>query len=100
MTQAFGGGGGIVSYPPHVHIFNSFPYYKRGFKFFHSLSNSKENLTLLAHNTQEVVSVRCFLPMRSMKGRSWQRCSKQIREQRGRLYIIWRCTVLLLCWHD
>ncbi|XP_039025170.1 uncharacterized protein LOC120158385 [Hibiscus syriacus] len=35
-----------------------------------------------------------------MKDRSWRRCSKQIREQRGRLYIIWRCAVLLLCWHD
>ncbi|KAL4385603.1 hypothetical protein GQ457_15G022590 [Hibiscus cannabinus] len=38
--------------------------------------------------------------MRNTKGRSWQRCSKHIREQRGRLYIIWRCTVLLLCWND
>ncbi|GKV27833.1 hypothetical protein SLEP1_g36957 [Rubroshorea leprosula] len=36
-----------------------------------------------------------------MKLKSWQRCcSRQIREQRARLYIIWRCTVLLLCWHD
>ncbi|XP_034905259.1 small polypeptide DEVIL 14-like [Populus alba] len=40
------------------------------------------------------------LSMRSMKLRSRQRCSKQIREQRTRLYIIWRCTVMLLCWHD
>ncbi|XP_042483379.1 small polypeptide DEVIL 4-like [Macadamia integrifolia] len=23
-----------------------------------------------------------------------------IREQRGRLYIIRRCVVMLLCWHD
>ncbi|XP_012092285.1 uncharacterized protein LOC105650027 [Jatropha curcas] len=38
--------------------------------------------------------------MRSMKVRSWQRFSKQIREQRTRLYIIWRCAVMLLCWHD
>ncbi|XP_062086127.1 small polypeptide DEVIL 14 [Humulus lupulus] len=36
----------------------------------------------------------------SSKVRTWPRCSKQIREQRARLYIIWRCTVLLLCWHD
>ncbi|XP_027937717.1 uncharacterized protein LOC114192256 [Vigna unguiculata] len=28
------------------------------------------------------------------------RCSKQVRQQRTRLYIIWRCTVLLLCWHE
>ncbi|XP_019056774.1 PREDICTED: uncharacterized protein LOC109116199 [Tarenaya hassleriana] len=34
------------------------------------------------------------------KTRAWQRCSKQIREQRARLYIIWRCTLLLLSWHD
>ncbi|XP_038684895.1 uncharacterized protein LOC119984835 [Tripterygium wilfordii] len=40
------------------------------------------------------------LSTRSLKLRSWQRCSKQIREQRARLYIIWRCTVLLVCWHD
>ncbi|XP_058077029.1 small polypeptide DEVIL 14-like [Magnolia sinica] len=37
---------------------------------------------------------------RSPKLRSWQRCSRHIREQRARLYIIWRCTVLLLCSHD
>ncbi|XP_074345919.1 small polypeptide DEVIL 14 [Apium graveolens] len=29
-----------------------------------------------------------------------RRCSKQIRQQRARLYIIWRCTVLLLNWQD
>ncbi|XAR58525.1 hypothetical protein NMG60_11013956 [Bertholletia excelsa] len=39
-------------------------------------------------------------PLRCSKLRSWQRCSKQIRERRARLYIIWRCTVLLICWHD
>ncbi|XP_057965960.1 small polypeptide DEVIL 14 [Malania oleifera] len=38
--------------------------------------------------------------MRSFKLRSWQRCSKHIREQRARLYIIWRCAVLLICWHE
>ncbi|KAJ0113389.1 hypothetical protein Patl1_03432 [Pistacia atlantica] len=37
---------------------------------------------------------------RSMKVRSWQRFSTQIREQRARLYIIWRCTVMLLCWNE
>ncbi|XP_027097195.1 uncharacterized protein LOC113780330 [Coffea eugenioides] len=34
------------------------------------------------------------------KVRSFSRCSKPLREQRARLYIIWRCTVLLVCWHD
>ncbi|XP_047151022.1 small polypeptide DEVIL 14 [Vigna umbellata] len=38
--------------------------------------------------------------VRSSKLRSWGRCSKQVRQQRTRLYIIWRCTVLLLCWHE
>ncbi|XP_065861178.1 small polypeptide DEVIL 14 [Euphorbia lathyris] len=38
--------------------------------------------------------------IRSMKVRPWERCSKQIRQQRTRLYIIWRCAVMLLCWHD
>ncbi|KAI4349541.1 hypothetical protein L6164_010120 [Bauhinia variegata] len=38
--------------------------------------------------------------VRGSKVRSWGRCSKQVRQQRTRLYIIWRCTVLLLCWHD
>ncbi|XP_023886598.1 small polypeptide DEVIL 14 [Quercus suber] len=37
---------------------------------------------------------------KSLKVRSWQRCSKQVRERRARLYLIWRCTVILLCWHD
>ncbi|KAL3725555.1 hypothetical protein ACJRO7_030564 [Eucalyptus globulus] len=37
----------------------------------------------------------------SLKLRSWQRCcSKHIREQRARLYLIWRCTVMLICWQD
>ncbi|KAH1136398.1 hypothetical protein AAZX31_10G024400 [Glycine max] len=38
--------------------------------------------------------------VRGSKVRSWERCSKQVRQQRTRLYIIWRCTVLLLCWHE
>ncbi|KAK9756122.1 hypothetical protein RND81_01G075000 [Saponaria officinalis] len=37
---------------------------------------------------------------RSMKARPWQRCCKQVKEHKGRLYIIWRCTVILLCWQD
>ncbi|XP_062150365.1 small polypeptide DEVIL 14-like [Alnus glutinosa] len=36
--------------------------------------------------------------MRLPKLRSWQRCSRHIREQRTRLYIIWKCTVILLSW--
>ncbi|XP_031399742.1 uncharacterized protein LOC116210074 [Punica granatum] len=35
------------------------------------------------------------------KVQSWRRCSKQyIREQRARLYLICRCTVMLLFWRD
>lgn len=41
-----------------------------------------------------------FSSLRSSKVRPWGRCSKYIRQQRTRLYIIWRCTVLLLCWHE
>ncbi|KAL2320928.1 hypothetical protein Fmac_029897 [Flemingia macrophylla] len=41
-----------------------------------------------------------FSSVRSSKVRPWGRCSKYIRQQRTRLYIIWRCTILLLCWHD
>jgi hypothetical protein len=36
----------------------------------------------------------------SSKLRPWRKCSKHIRHQKTRLYIIWRCTVLLLCWHE
>ncbi|XP_030552811.1 small polypeptide DEVIL 14-like [Rhodamnia argentea] len=37
----------------------------------------------------------------SLKPRSWQRCcSEHIREQRARLYLVWRCTVILICWQD
>ncbi|KAF7804770.1 DEVIL-like protein [Senna tora] len=35
-----------------------------------------------------------------LRSNSLERCSRHIRQQRTRLYIIWRCTVLLLCWHD
>ncbi|BAT85418.1 hypothetical protein VIGAN_04296200, partial [Vigna angularis var. angularis] len=41
-----------------------------------------------------------FSSLRASKLRPWGRCSKYIRQQRTRLYIIWRCTVLLLCWHE
>ncbi|KAG7530045.1 DVL family [Arabidopsis thaliana x Arabidopsis arenosa] len=34
------------------------------------------------------------------KVRTWKRCSKQIKEQRARLYIIWKCAVFLLSSHD
>ncbi|XP_010278543.1 PREDICTED: uncharacterized protein LOC104612699 [Nelumbo nucifera] len=40
------------------------------------------------------------LSLRNPKVRSWQRWSRHIREQRARLYIIWRCTVMLICWND
>ncbi|CAN1269053.1 Small polypeptide DEVIL 14 [Linum perenne] len=36
----------------------------------------------------------------SMKLRWCRGCSRQFREQRTRLYIIWRCTVMLLRCHD
>ncbi|KAL4186969.1 hypothetical protein AMTRI_Chr09g16480 [Amborella trichopoda] len=29
---------------------------------------------------------------------SW--CSRVVRERKSRLYLVWRCLVLLLCWHD
>ncbi|EEF45399.1 conserved hypothetical protein [Ricinus communis] len=38
--------------------------------------------------------------IRFPKFRSWQRCSRLVKEQRTRLYIIWRCTVILLSWDD
>ncbi|XP_023637981.1 uncharacterized protein LOC111830420 [Capsella rubella] len=47
----------------------------------------------------ERVVLRC---MSSSVGkvRTWERCSKQIKEQRARLYIIWKCAVFLLSSHD
>ncbi|WZY80601.1 hypothetical protein YC2023_026985 [Brassica napus] len=29
-----------------------------------------------------------------------RRLGKHIKEQKGRIYIIRRCVVMLLCWHD
>ncbi|XP_018490208.1 small polypeptide DEVIL 14-like [Raphanus sativus] len=37
-----------------------------------------------------------FSCISSTKVRTWKRCSKQIKEQRARLYIIWKCAVFLL----
>ncbi|KAK9055791.1 hypothetical protein SSX86_026876 [Deinandra increscens subsp. villosa] len=37
---------------------------------------------------------------KTLKQRSILRCSKQIREQKSRIYIIWRCTMFLICSHD
>ncbi|RYQ78999.1 uncharacterized protein LOC107638177 [Arachis ipaensis] len=36
----------------------------------------------------------------SKKKVSCRRLGGYIREQKGRLYIIRRCVVMLLCWHD
>ncbi|XP_024012906.1 uncharacterized protein LOC112087129 [Eutrema salsugineum] len=36
----------------------------------------------------------------STKVRTWKRCWKQIKEQRARLYIIWKCAVFLLSSND
>ncbi|RDX84172.1 hypothetical protein CR513_34815, partial [Mucuna pruriens] len=35
---------------------------------------------------------RVFSSVRTFKVRPWGRCSNYIRQQRTRLYIIWRCT--------
>ncbi|XP_055806154.1 small polypeptide DEVIL 4 [Solanum dulcamara] len=37
---------------------------------------------------------------RSKKKMSSGRLGKFLKEQRGRLYIMRRCVVMLLCWHD
>ncbi|XP_019082830.1 PREDICTED: uncharacterized protein LOC109125534 [Camelina sativa] len=49
-----------------------------------------------------VVVVRCTSSNSSVtKVRTWKRCcSKQIKEQRARLYIIWKCAIFLLSSHD
>ncbi|URD73540.1 DVL family [Musa troglodytarum] len=40
----------------------------------------------------------------SIQGRASQRVggglSRMVREQKARMYIIRRCVVMLLCWHD
>ncbi|XP_011099284.1 uncharacterized protein LOC105177738 [Sesamum indicum] len=37
---------------------------------------------------------------RSKKRLSSRRLGRFLKEQRGRLYIMRRCVVMLLCWHD
>ncbi|ESW34397.1 hypothetical protein PHAVU_001G149100 [Phaseolus vulgaris] len=61
--------------------------------------NHNHNLTLNFTMTTATTTAM-FSSLRASKLRPWGRCSKYIRQQRTRLYIIWRCTVLLLCWHD
>ncbi|XP_022886756.1 uncharacterized protein LOC111402609 [Olea europaea var. sylvestris] len=36
----------------------------------------------------------------SKKRKSSRRLGRFLKEQRGRLYIMRRCIVMLLCWHD
>ncbi|GKV16838.1 hypothetical protein SLEP1_g27414 [Rubroshorea leprosula] len=36
----------------------------------------------------------------SKKKMSCRRLGGYLREQKGKLYIIQRCVVMLLCWHD
>ncbi|KAI5395214.1 hypothetical protein KIW84_061713, partial [Lathyrus oleraceus] len=72
------------------------------FPYFHNLFTQqtlkyKENLLMAATATATAGS----FSMKGSKVRSLGRySSKQVRQQRARLYIIWRCTVLLLCWND
>ncbi|KAI5680313.1 hypothetical protein M9H77_01540 [Catharanthus roseus] len=68
--------------------------------FFSSSSSIQTNTLELAKKGTESMASAATMSFRSSKVRSFGRCSKQIRQQRARLYIIWRCTVLLLCWHD
>ncbi|KAJ0909971.1 hypothetical protein HanRHA438_Chr06g0247271 [Helianthus annuus] len=37
--------------------------------------------------------------LKTLKHWSLVRCSKQIREQKARIYIIWRCTICILIVH-
>ncbi|XP_019101759.1 PREDICTED: uncharacterized protein LOC109133153 [Camelina sativa] len=47
------------------------------------------------------VVLRCSSNSSVTKVRTWKKCcSKQIKEQRARLYIIWKCAVFLLSSHD
>ncbi|POO02289.1 DEVIL-like protein [Trema orientale] len=41
-----------------------------------------------------------FPSNRVPKLRLWRKCSKLVKEQRTRFYIMWRCTVILLSWDD
>ncbi|KAK9137177.1 hypothetical protein Sjap_007771 [Stephania japonica] len=44
----------------------------------------------------------CFLCPRSpsTKVKEWQEWCRYVREQRTRLYIMWRCAVILICWQE
>ncbi|PIA26497.1 hypothetical protein AQUCO_09200004v1 [Aquilegia coerulea] len=37
---------------------------------------------------------------RNPKLGKWRQWSKYTQQQRARLYIIWRCTVILVCWQE
>ncbi|PIN11821.1 hypothetical protein CDL12_15575 [Handroanthus impetiginosus] len=30
--------------------------------------------------------------------RSWEKCARCIQEQRTRIYIMWRCSIILIRW--
>lgn len=52
---------------------------------------------------QHTTSFNLFMAATSMfsvRTMKLRKLSKHIREQKARLYIIWRCSVMLLCWHD
>ncbi|KAK6913877.1 DVL protein [Dillenia turbinata] len=57
----------------------------------HKKANAKEQTVKMARKLRSVESPKFSV---------WQRCSRYIQEQRGRLYIIWRCTIILLSWQD
>ncbi|XP_017974819.1 PREDICTED: uncharacterized protein LOC18602095 [Theobroma cacao] len=46
------------------------------------------------------MSISAVAMRASKKKISCRRLGGYIREQKGRLYIIRRCVVMLLCWHD
>ncbi|OEL38180.1 hypothetical protein BAE44_0000804 [Dichanthelium oligosanthes] len=59
--------------------------------------------SLTAHSSPELApvhSARMNKPWSQGKGKGGGGLSRVLREQKARLYIIRRCVVMLLCYHD
>ncbi|KAJ0597852.1 hypothetical protein HanPI659440_Chr04g0169941 [Helianthus annuus] len=60
----------------------------------------KRSLMRCSKQIREQKAPLYIIWFKTLKKRSQMRCSKQIREQKARLYIIWKCTMFLIRSHD
>ncbi|XP_022867483.1 uncharacterized protein LOC111387174 [Olea europaea var. sylvestris] len=89
----------IFPFHHHLHKKNKKPTKRRGKKKI--LSRKKKNSLISSKESSDNMKMMSGSNLGSSKRRIASRgLGGALREQRAKLYIIRRCVVMLLCWHD